>query len=1143
MYVHNLLQLVFVGILAKHLQVNSNRNVFGDFSLGKGFDSSRFEPTNSHLFLEDAVTFDFVPLISSSMNCAVIQKASDVHSKLGMEGKVSLEYMFFSGEGFFSYDEENEAMRKRVYLKCIIDRSLFTISINAPNLKNEDECNFSELPFTILPDQPEVRETATSGEACAMLCCVESWCKSADFNLHSGDCLLYDQSAAVIGLETSEDFTHYDLTQAFRGLNPYAQKLANNPDFEKAKEDLSKEFGLEYVNSITYGRRYEVEVGMTYSRESEYEKVAAKIKGEAQLGMFKVSAEFKFESVQESSESSLEMNIASSTLGFLEEQPLSFPSGSDSAADAGADLMVMIEANMNEMISADDEALEGRSGLKKSEIVPLLRGAYPLHFTTASSKPWFPVLSLDENDMEQIGKHLRQAYDIKNNLETMLADIEDRSKDLYSNFDLLSGRTELSIDFLQTKYDLTTEIQTVLSHVKDYISQSAEEILADDILAWAFEDPRVHGLNFLTVDLLTTKIENLMGLGDLEMNDANVIGDRCVFHGIQANISGAIKKFAGTVQFADFEVRHVIFDQSQQVVSLGYIRDPSSEPMDELVYVRSDCSVIREGSEIWYHGGRYEVTRIGNEEYVKGGRVEKSLLKNVRVYIRPQDADLESQFLLSIDELQDPSFGLRGAENSLSFTIDDQSRLMFRDGYVCDTGFGMHEARMLCTLMGYNRVDSFRTNVELPTSNAYGLPRTTMNHLSCSSHHTSTEAVGDFLTSGLCTYDLEDITCSAEHGIELMCEYEPESESEEVCKVDLWAGSEMETDTHECATTSTGFGLYHIAKECNGREDYDGISSVEVSGCCVALLDESDDVMCALSGGSFTGEDFSERCGESKAIKYETIRMERSFSLGGTVSGNSGGNLILVDNANAETVEITGNGVFSFQQQVECGHYYDVRVSSQSSNRECSVQRGSGFVTDENVQDIHIECVTLVTGLPTPQPTLSPTHGIYDLTERRALEAWGVPGDFEWNSCYRSNLHGWSMSTARSRCTGGRAVVFAVLDNGKRIGGYSQIGIVPSSGGYYNGYDSFLFSLTNMHKHQLLSGRNQYSYFRTSSNLSWGGGSDWRLYLNSNQLSSSDCNLGSVYACRVGSYQSSTCRNDFCGSFEDWTPVYVEIFN
>lgn len=300
--------------------------------------------------------------------------------------------------------------------------------------------------------------------------------------------------------------------------------------------------------------------------------------------------------------------------------------------------------------------------------------------------------------------------------------------------------------------------------------------------------------------------------------------------------------------------------------------------------------------------------------------------------------------------------------------------------------------------------------------------------------------------------------------------------------------------------------------------------------------------MCALSGGSFTGEEFSERCGESKAIKYETIRMESSFSLGGTVSGNSDGNLILVDHANAETVEITGNGVFSFQQQVECGHYYDVRVSSQSSNRECSVQRGSGFVTDENVQDIRIECVTLVTGLPTPQPTLSPTQGIYDLTERRALEAWGVPGDFEWNSCYRSNLHGWSLSTARSRCSGSRAVVFAVLDNGKRIGGYSQIGI-PSSGGWYNGYDNFLFSLTNMHKHQLLSGRNGNSYLRSSSYLQWGSGSDIRLYLDSSNLRSGSCNLGATYACRVGSYGSTTCRNDFCGSYNNWIPVYVEIFN
>merc|ERR1719419_1815026 len=115
-------------------------------------------------------------------------------------------------------------------------------------------------------------------------------------------------------------------------------------------------------------------------------------------------------------------------------------------------------------------------------------------------------------------------------------------------------------------------------------------------------------------------------------------------------------------------------------------------------------------------------------------------------------------------------------------------------------------------------------------------------------------------------------------------------------------------------------------------------------------------------------------------------------------------------------------------------------------------------------------------------PTISPSRSPYTTspTERQALQNWGVPSDFGWDLCYSSSQHGWSISTAQSRCTGSRAVVIAVLDNGKRIGGYSQIGI-PSSGGHYDGYDSFLFSLTNMHKHQLLSNGNVYSYCRTSN--------------------------------------------------------------
>merc|ERR1719419_346332 len=119
-------------------------------------------------------------------------------------------------------------------------------------------------------------------------------------------------------------------------------------------------------------------------------------------------------------------------------------------------------------------------------------------------------------------------------------------------------------------------------------------------------------------------------------------------------------------------------------------------------------------------------------------------------------------------------------------------------------------------------------------------------------------------------------------------------------------------------------------------------------------------------------------------------------------------------------------------------------------------------------------------------PTISPSRSPYTTspTERQALQNWGVPSDFGWDLCYSSSQHSWSMSMAQSRCTGSRALVIALLDNGKRIGGYSQIGI-PSSGGFYNGYDSFLFSLTNMHKHQLLSGRSSTSYNRASNSLEW----------------------------------------------------------
>jgi len=38
------------------------------------------------------------------------------------------------------------------------------------------------------------------------------------------------------------------------------------------------------------------------------------------------------------------------------------------------------------------------------------------------------------------------------------------------------------------------------------------------------------------------------------------------------------------------------------------------------------------------------------------------------------------------------------------------------------------------------------------------------------------------------------------------------------------------------------------------------------------------------------------------------------------------------------------------------------------------------------------------------------------------------------------------------------------------------------------------------------------------------------------------CNLGHDYACQVGSYGSSSCQNDFCGSYSSWTIQELEVW-
>ena len=56
----------------------------------------------------------------------------------------------------------------------------------------------------------------------------------------------------------------------------------------------------------------------------------------------------------------------------------------------------------------------------------------------------------------------------------------------------------------------------------------------------------------------------------------------------------------------------------------------------------------------------------------------------------------------------------------------------------------------------------------------------------------------------------------------------------------------------------------------------------------------------------------------------------------------------------------------------------------------------------------------------------------------------------------------------------------------------------------------------------------------------FGGGHDW--YVNST-MNGGSCSLGYTYACQTGSYGSSSCNTDFCGSSSgSWAIVDYEVW-
>jgi uncharacterized repeat protein (TIGR03803 family) len=83
----------------------------------------------------------------------------------------------------------------------------------------------------------------------------------------------------------------------------------------------------------------------------------------------------------------------------------------------------------------------------------------------------------------------------------------------------------------------------------------------------------------------------------------------------------------------------------------------------------------------------------------------------------------------------------------------------------------------------------------------------------------------------------------------------------------------------------------------------------------------------------------------------------RSYSVGGTVSGLVGGNLILINNE-TEALRVASNGSFKFTLTSSGGGAYSVRLATQPPGQVCTVGNGSGEMATADITDITVSCAT-----------------------------------------------------------------------------------------------------------------------------------------------------------------------------------------
>jgi hypothetical protein len=91
-----------------------------------------------------------------------------------------------------------------------------------------------------------------------------------------------------------------------------------------------------------------------------------------------------------------------------------------------------------------------------------------------------------------------------------------------------------------------------------------------------------------------------------------------------------------------------------------------------------------------------------------------------------------------------------------------------------------------------------------------------------------------------------------------------------------------------------------------------------------------------------------------------------TYTIGGSVSGLSAGQTVVLQNNGGDNNAVTANGAFAFATSINSGSAYAVTVQTQPTDQRCTVNNGTG-TANANVSNVAVTC----TDNPPPTPSIT----------------------------------------------------------------------------------------------------------------------------------------------------------------------------